>query len=249
VLGDGREGYNSGMWRAAMVVVLLTAHRAEGQPPDPGTHQSEHYLRGEALYRAGEYVAAAASFEEAFARDPDPAILFNIAQAYRLGKRCAKSAESYRKFLAAVGDIPNMDAVRKHIVEQDRCASLADTRTIPDPPPIVTTDRGRTRRRIGIASGVVGLVAAGAGAYFTWRISDLEGQRDRCVPCYLPQLADIDASARRAETLQVVGYAVGGAAIVGGVVLYVLGRSSREATSVAIVPGPGGGFVVGSLGF
>ncbi len=38
---------------------------------------------------------AAERFELAYELDPDPAYLFNLAQAYRLGNVCAKSAAAF----------------------------------------------------------------------------------------------------------------------------------------------------------
>jgi len=82
------------MWRGVLALTFAVASQASARPPEGS---SEAYARGEAQYQAGEFLAAAASFEEAYARERDPSILFNIAQAYRFGKACAKAADSYRR--------------------------------------------------------------------------------------------------------------------------------------------------------
>jgi hypothetical protein len=239
------------MWRGVLVLTLAVASRASAQPQEGS---SEAYARGEAQYRAGEFLAAAASFEEAYAAERDPSILFNLAQAYRFGKACAKAADSYRRYLAAVSDAPNAPQVRDYIAEQERCAQReADgaLRARAAPPPVVKppSDRGRARRLGGVALGGAGVVALGAGAYLSWRVGDLEREREACAPCRLEQLDELDRRGRRAELAQILAYGVGGLAVAGGVVLYVAGHRAREASSLAIVPAGRGGLVVGTLRF
>jgi len=237
------------MWRGVLVLTLAVASEASAQPP---ASSSEAYARGEQQYQAGEFLRAAASFEEAYAIERDPSILFNVAQAYRFGRACAKAAESYRRYLAAVSDAPNAQQVRDYIVEEDLCVRQAGEAKPPRAEPAPggqPPERGRTRRMGGIALGAAGAVALGAGGYFTWQVSDLERERRACTPCKLVRLEDLDRSGRRAELAQIVAYGVGGLAIAGGVWLYIAGHRAREAPSVTLVPAGPGGVVVGTLRF
>jgi tetratricopeptide (TPR) repeat protein len=238
------------MRRGVLVLALAIASEASAQPQE---RSHEAYARGEAQYQAGDFLAAAASFEQAFALERDPSILFNVAQAYRFGKACAKSADAYRRFLAAVSDAPNAPQVREYIVEQERCAqsqadAARDTRGARPPVPERPADRGRARRIGGLAIAGAGGLALGAGAYFSWRVGDLEREREGC-QCTLDRLEDLDARGRRAELAQIAAYGLGGLAIAGGVWLYVSGRRPREAPSVAVAPLGSGGIVVGMLRF
>lgn len=243
------------MWRVVLVVLglSLTNQHASAQPPPISTQVNEAYTRGEAYYKAGEYIAAAESFEQAYALDSDPATLFNVAQAYRFGNACAKAATYYRKFLDAVATAPNVDKVREYIAEQDRCVKRqlpTNPGRPPDPPS--TADRGRGRRFAGIATGAVGLVAIGAGVFFTLEVSDIERERDkRCTqasPCELADLVAIDRRAERVQQKQIISYAVGGVAIAGGIALYLLGSTART-NNIAIVPSRNSGLVVGTFQF
>ncbi|HWO19531.1 MAG TPA: hypothetical protein VNO30_12175 [Kofleriaceae bacterium] len=239
--------------RRGVLVLALTlafANPASAQPPE---RSHEAYARGEAQYQAGDFLAAAASFEQAFALERDPSILFNVAQAYRFGKACAKAAGAYRRFLAAVSDAPNAAQIREYITEQERCAqSQADAaRGTPErPPPIPErpADRGRARRIGGLALAGAGVLALGAGGYFSWRVGDLEREREACT-CTLDRLEDLDARGRRAELAQVAAYGLGGLALASGVWLYVSGRAAREAPAVAVAPLGSGAIVVGMLRF
>lgn len=246
------------MWRGALVLTLAVAKAASAQPAEGA---GDAYARGEAQYQAGDFPAAAASFEEAYARERDPSILFNLAQAYRFGKECAKAADAYRRFLAAVSDAPNAPQIRDYIAEQERCARPDDgariergatphgmhgVHGVPPPP---APDRGRTRRRIGLAVGGAGLGALGAGGYFSWRVGHLEREREACVPCTLARLEDIDRHGRRTELAQLVAYGAGGLALAAGAWLYLSGSWAREAPRVALVPLGRGGAVVGTLPF
>lgn len=47
----------------------------------------QHYERGTTLYDLGKYIDAAHEYEAAFDAHSDPALLFKIGQAYRLGNQ------------------------------------------------------------------------------------------------------------------------------------------------------------------
>src|SRR5256885_6575022 len=61
-----------------------------------------HYERGTALYDLQRYLEAAKEYEAAFEAKNDPALLFNIAQAYRFGGDYAKAIAAFRSFLRRV---------------------------------------------------------------------------------------------------------------------------------------------------
>jgi len=107
----------------AVALVLATASLAAAQPsvvgptptgaqaqPQPSAEQQARTLtqEGLALYGVGRYDEAIAKFTAAHARLPLPALLFNIAQAYRLKgeAHCADALRYYRRFLREAGDDP-----------------------------------------------------------------------------------------------------------------------------------------------
>ncbi len=259
----------------AAVMVGFLAGVAGAQPASDKARAQGLYGEGQERYAAGEYLPAAVKFEAAYALDPDPVYLFNLAQAYRLGNSCPKAVSYYRRFLDAVPNPPNLDDVRQYLAQSEACAKnqatmppgsatsvpIVTTPPIVEPPPPqqpeTLSDPGRTKRWAGIGAVFVGGVAVGLGIYYTTEVGRIEDKRIElragckdmqlgCEPGYGDAL---DADGRRAQTRQIIAYTVGGVAIAGGVALYLLGRSSGERPAVAIVPTTGGAFAVGAFRF
>lgn len=106
----------------AFALLLCTASIAAAQPAKTKAAATAAYNEGQKRYAAGDYRAAAEKFIAAYTADPDPAYLFNIAQAYRFAHECGEAARYYRQFLAAVENPPNADRIRRYIDEMDGCA-------------------------------------------------------------------------------------------------------------------------------
>jgi tetratricopeptide (TPR) repeat protein len=84
-----------------------------------------HYEKGTGAYALGRYVDAAAEFEQAFALKPDPAILYNAAQANRLAGKRDRALELYRSYLRVYGRRGEHSAdVEWHIGELQRAAEM-----------------------------------------------------------------------------------------------------------------------------
>ena len=79
-----------------VVLVVATTARADDEVPAKARALAE---RGRADHDRGDYGAAIAEFTEAYALAPSPALLFNLAQAYRLAGRCDDAALMYRRYL------------------------------------------------------------------------------------------------------------------------------------------------------
>jgi hypothetical protein len=63
---------------------------------------SPHFERGARSYDLGRFDEAIASFERAYALDPAPILLFNIAQAYRRLGNTERALHYYRRYLESV---------------------------------------------------------------------------------------------------------------------------------------------------
>ena len=252
---------------AALVIGFL-AREAAAQPDKVAAQAA--FTDGQQRYAAGDYLPAAMKFEAAYAADPDPVYLFNVAQAYRLGNACPKAVAYYKRFLAAVPNPPNLAKVNQYLEQSEACVkamAVADPVTKPTPPvdPIVTdppnrdqptsADPGRTKRWVGIGAIFLGGAAVGVGVYYTTEASRLTDERQdlraMCleVPCDAGYGKRLDDQGERAELRAKLSYALGGVAVIGGIVLYVLGRSSEQST-VAVVPtADGGALAVGAFTF
>jgi len=114
------------MIRTAVVLTLFSigipvvAHAA---PPDEVVQAREHYRKGTKAYDLGRYLEAAKEYEAAYEIKDDPALLYNIAQAYRLGGNVNEALRSYRSFLRRLPDAPNRAEVEAKILELQKLSS------------------------------------------------------------------------------------------------------------------------------
>lgn len=259
-----------------LVVFVAAIAPAQAEPDNGDAHATAaaHFAEGQKHYAASEWLAAAQEFEAAYAAERDPVYLYNAAQAYRLGSACARAAEYYRRFLDVVPDPPNLEKVQRYLAELDACSkveSKAGPNDAPKPdkgdvPPIVVPtpqsrividpSAGRREHRIGIAIGLGGLALVAGGAWFTHDVQTLEGYSRAICPAAPATCAwsaaksaratDLQHRGDRAAALEVSSYALGGAALIGGIVFYLAGdRVPRE----RIVPVAGGALITTARAF
>src|SRR5438045_3672688 len=86
--------------------LLFVAALAMAPPAraDEAITARQHYERGTAMFDLGRFAEAAHEYELAFEAKNDPALLFNIGQAYRLDGNYQKALVAYRGFLRRVPD-------------------------------------------------------------------------------------------------------------------------------------------------
>ena len=119
------------------------------------------------------------------------------------------------------------------------------------PPPVSSTSNGSTERVIGIGLAAAGAVGIGLGAYFGAHAMSLRNEsNDVGGGCDANDQCDghgqsLRSSALDSATISTVLFAVGGAAVVGGVVLYIAAPSPKSDMTVAI--GPTGAVFRGSF--
>jgi tetratricopeptide (TPR) repeat protein len=118
---------------APMAFVALLSIQAWAQP---ATTARDHYKRGTTMFDLGRYLDAAKEYEAAFELKDDPVLLFNIAQAYRLGRSYPDAARSYRAYLRRLPEAKNRDEVLARLREMQ---SLADQQARSEQKPPVGT--------------------------------------------------------------------------------------------------------------
>jgi tetratricopeptide (TPR) repeat protein len=124
------------------VVLMLLGGLARA---DDAALAKEHFEKGSRLYDIGQYKEAAAEYAEAYKLKPDPSLLFNMGQAYRLGGFYEEALRSYRSFLRRMPKVPQRREIETHIndltklVEQQRKASTRPPLDPVQPPPVVET--------------------------------------------------------------------------------------------------------------
>lgn len=257
------------MRRVLVLLALCASSPAFADNPKAAAAARE----GQQRYQAGKYLDAAEKFEQAYAIDPDPAYLFNLAQSYRLGNACAKSAAAYRKLLATVSSGPNMDKVPIYIQQMDACAKgqePAKPEPVVESPPVVEQpptheplppppDRSGSPalRYAGIGAGVVGIAAVAFGAFNIKKVGDAESAREKlCADgCIWEDVRDdaaaLDDDGKRYQLRARISFIAGGIAIAGGLTMFILGRDRGEEgpPRMSVIPVEGGAMALTSLRF
>jgi serine/threonine-protein kinase len=112
----------------------------------------------------------------------------------------------------------------------------------PPPPPKEEASPGGTQRVIGIVVGGAGLVGIGLGTYFGLSAMDKDKKADKaCSPTLCQEQADYKNSddARKAATASNVSFAIGGALVATGVVVFILAPTKHSQVSVTPLAAPG----------
>jgi tetratricopeptide (TPR) repeat protein len=102
-------------WSVAVTVlmVLLAAPGASAAPASKDARRI--YDEATAAFGLGRYGEAAEKYEAAFGIRPDPALLYNAAQAYRLAGNKQRALELYRNYVRLYPDGTNADDARTHV--------------------------------------------------------------------------------------------------------------------------------------
>ena len=104
--------------RSALVLCLLALTFSIARADN--SEARAHYEKGNAAYALGDYAAAATEYERAFQLKPDPALLYNAAQAHRVAGNKQRALLLYQNYLRVYGaQVQNRDEVQRHI---DSCA-------------------------------------------------------------------------------------------------------------------------------
>jgi tetratricopeptide (TPR) repeat protein len=123
---------------AAVIVVLALAAPAHAGD----TAGKAKFRRASAHFSLGKFKQAAKEYEELYVEHPEQhVLLYNIAQAHRLGGEPEKALFCYRRYLSNVPKAPNRADVENRIAELERAvAELKKQQTAPptdpSPPPV-----------------------------------------------------------------------------------------------------------------
>jgi tetratricopeptide (TPR) repeat protein len=255
---------------AAMILgasIAASAQEWSGPVPEKARALAD---RGRAFHDAGDYDKAIAAFTQAYAMAPSPALLFNLAQAYRLRGNCDTAALMYRRYLASNADPEGRALAETHLASVERCLRKlrlhipADNTTgnlmVPAPNLLATTTTTTTTatttgppRRAQIEKGVgIGLALSGGGAlavatYYAVRAHDAANDVEAAYQhgAKWKDIAPLDARGKQAQlTARILGVA-GAVGAASGVVLYMLGTRT-ERTSMTVAP-RGHGAEIGML--
>ena len=224
-------------------------------------------MQGRAYHDAGDYGNAIIAFKEAYVMAPSPGLLFNLAQAYRLAGKCDDAALMYRRYIATGPSAEGKSIAEGHLATVERCTHKESLGIPQDPgtPVRIETSRAsgslfatspqarraRLEKNIGLGFVVGGGVALAVATYYGLeaRESANEVEDGYAKGAKWKDLEDIDARGERAAMLSKVFAIGGGVAVVGGVALYLLGRSSEHMAPIAVAPTKTGATVSASWRF
>jgi tetratricopeptide (TPR) repeat protein len=243
----------------AAVMLLSSSARAGEAPGDAQQREArQHYERGMTHYQLGEFNKAVEEFKQAYALQPAPGLLFNLAQASRLGKQYERAIYFYRTYLRVNPEAPNRIDVEARIAELEPLAAADEKRKLAAddrnrepasapttavggaPAPAAARD-GRGLKIGGIVVGAVGLAALGVGIGLSVDMMNAQNQLEklrRDGGAWSQAQADLYDRGRTEATASTALYAVGGAAVGTGIILYLVGRHYDRGRRYALAPPP-----------
>jgi tetratricopeptide (TPR) repeat protein len=98
-------------------LVLATAGPVQAEGKQDARH---HYDQATAAFGLGHFLEAAEHYQAAFSLRPEPALLYDAAQAYRLGGNKPRALELYRNYARLYGNAPNVADARQHAADIER---------------------------------------------------------------------------------------------------------------------------------
>lgn len=206
-----------------------------------------HYQEGENAFRTGDFDIAIREFKDSYHAFPEPLLLYNVAQAYRLKGDLKQALFFYQQFVSAAPKAPQRPTaedkiaeLRKLIANQEQAqqAPPAGTAAPPvspnpviataAPPPPPPAPRPWYKSPAGWALGGGGLALVVVGAALLGSAPGVDNQAAKASSLQTQHDLQDRASAFRAAGYSLV--AIGGAAVVGSVIVFaVAGRSKKPA--------------------
>src|SRR5262245_16277233 len=118
---------------AWLSLTILLAGRTTLAGEDETARARELSKKAKSHYAVGEYDQAAEAYQEAYKIKPDPALLFNAAQNFRLGGKTEKALTLYRNYVRIYPSEKNVEDVKGQITKLE--AQLETERAAKNGPP------------------------------------------------------------------------------------------------------------------
>lgn len=254
-----------------VLLALMAARPALAQlTPLQKQEMKQHYEKATRAYDVQKYTEAVDEYQKAYEIGGDPAMLYNVAQSYRLADQPSDALRFYRRYLQRSPNARNREDVERKIADLEKtmeerrkaAAAAAAPAPVAPPPaavpppvapaPIVREDQGMGGVRIAgivvtsvgaaalVAAAVTGKMAAGKGDDLTHASEKME--------TFDPE---VEKSGKSLDTFTKIAAIAGGALAVAGVIMIVVGGNSGEvsptpSTAQAFVTPVFGGGTVGA---
>jgi hypothetical protein len=216
----------------AIICVGVPARAQETPPVDPNVRAQVVKLseEGAILFQARDYRRANEKLQQAYALDPDPNLLYNIAKCYEALGDSAAAIEKYEAFLHEPGGDPGgkqraRDAIR--VLKGASSASSTPPGAKKDAPAASGHQRYVLPAVIAVGLGVVGVgVGSVFGVMALGKRSDLDATcTSRVCP---PTSKDAISSLKTTSTISTIGFIAGGVGLALGATLFIVGRPSSS---------------------
>jgi tetratricopeptide (TPR) repeat protein len=122
-------------WSGAVLIAVLLGASSSARADRNEARRA--YDAATAAFGLGHYAEAAEKYEKAFSIHPDPALLYNCAQAYRLAGNRARALELYRNYLRLYPDRSNADEARSQVAALSK--AIDDEKPVAIAPPPAQT--------------------------------------------------------------------------------------------------------------
>lgn len=222
---------------------------------------------GVELYKAHDYRRAIEKYASAYEFDPDPNLLYNQGKCYEALGDYPGAKEKYNEFLSKPNGDVNARKKAGDFVTKFNAGSydqhlrfpIRPTLTAqPEPPAPASTGSASPLRPIGYSLLTVGVLGAGAGAYFFFKgasslndVKDAPGYGQAGDPGAVAPMTEVEARKKiddgtAQRTLGVVAMGAGaGLAVVGAAFVLAAPSSARaQGTALSVSPLPGGGYAL-----
>jgi tetratricopeptide (TPR) repeat protein len=114
--------------------------RAQAQPDHTKQEAKSHYEKATRLYDVGKYGESIQEYEAAYLLIEDPALLYNIGQAYRLWDKPEEAVRAYKNYLRKRPDASNRGEVERRISDLERI--IEERRRSMAPAPVMSAPAG-----------------------------------------------------------------------------------------------------------
>lgn len=231
---------------------------AAAQPVDKAqeTEALALFERGKEAYKNGKFTEAAALLESAYAKFPEPVLLYNLARAYEGTGEFVKAIDAYGRYLREAKDVPDRVAIEQRVqaLEQNEAekAKLQEER---DAASRRAEDASRKQAQVTPSSPspvpwiIAGVGVLGIGTGATLGAVALSKNDGRTQAEYVDNRPVAEDLALGSTVAFILGGVITGAGVVWGVIDVVMSDGGTEPAPVEarVVLGPGSVAIVGQF--
>jgi tetratricopeptide (TPR) repeat protein len=219
----------------AFTLVLLVPIAASAQAKNQ-KEAEQHFNTADKLYKAGDYQGAVKEFLTAYTLVPVNPLLFNIGQAYRLSGEREKALSYYEKYVSFEPNGAQVPDAKKYIQElktvletekREREAREAEQRQKDEAAAAARAEEERKQKAAELARKRADAASAGSGLRTAGLVIGGLGVVGVGAGIAIGASSKFDGKA-----IAITG--VGGAALVTGIVLYVIGANERSNAEAAL---------------